>query len=816
MSGIMQDLRHALRSIRRAPAFTATAVLCLAAGIGVNAAAFSVLDAFLMRSLPGVERQGEINTLMLSYDTRWGRLGPAALSPIDWAAFRDAVPAFERTGVVGYSTLPLRLDGVPTAARVDFVSGGLFATLGTRPALGRLIGDEDDRAGGEPVAVLGHDHWTHEFDQRPDVVGQLLHVGDVSFTIIGVAPPGFTGLYPGELIADPRFGAPYAFLPLATAPLVRTASRYASEAESLEDNWLMMAGRRRAVAGTGDVAASASAAAARLAADYPRERTDATPHARTASSASSVEAMTIIGFVMAIPLVILLVACANLANQLLARGLQRSREIAVRLSLGAARSRIVRLLLVESLLIAFVASVGGVVLARVLTDLLGAWFLVLPFRIPVDGRVALFAGLLGVVTAAAFGVVPALRATKVDLAQAMKEGSGTGGLRRSRLRGALVSLQVGASVALLALTALFVRASGNTHRSGEGATDRLLTIDLDLDLVAMPREAGQAFQALAMERLRGLPGVEAVALAPFSPISSIREDRIAIEGDAPDRQRYENIGRVRGDWFAARALAPIAGRTFTASEADGAATVAVIDRTEAEYLWDDAARAIGKAIRIGDGDSAIVATVVGVVPDIPDPRGEEPEGVIYLPTAATYDAKSRLYVRTAGSAAAMREPARAAVRALDARLPVLGVRTLGESLDEAAAPVTEIASGAGAMGIVALLLAALGLSAVLSFLVEQRRAEIGIRMALGASRRAVLALILRESAVLVGIGAAVGIAVAVAVGTLLRNLLFGVPPLDPLALGSATAVMLVVALAASLAPALRASRVDPMVAIRAE
>lgn len=816
MDGFRQDLRFSWRAIRRAPVFSAIAVGCLAVAIAVNAAAFSVLDALLVRDLPGIRRQGELSAVLLSFATEGGMRSPAPVSTLDWERFRNRIPGFSASGVMGNAPVALRMKRGALAVRADFVSGGFFGMLGTQPVAGRLLTEYDDRPGAPPVAVISHSLWESEFSRDPAAIGKPVHVAGNAFTVVGVAPPGYVGLYPGELVADPVFGAPYLILPLSSAPLVRAASRYTTPAAALDDEWLALVGRRRPGVSESEIATQARAVAASLAAEYPRERAQATAFARLPNTASKTELIAGVAFTMAIPLLILLVACANLANQLLARAVQRGREIAVRLALGATRRRLVRLLLVESSLLAIAASVLGVLIARGLTDMLGTFALVLPFRIPIDLRVVLFTIALASVTAVAFGLLPALRATRIDLAEQMKEGPSGGGYRRSRLRGALVVTQVAASVALLALAGVFARGSRNARISDTAHnSDRVLTVAVDLDLLRYDTIAGRAFQATAVERLRALPGVEAVATAPYDPASSIPAERVSLPGDPPERVRYRETVRARGDWFAVQAARPLAGRLFTAEEARSGAPVAVVDEALARRYWPDE-MAVGKALRIGEGKRAEVVTVVGVIPTIRDRHGHNDDGVVTTPASAGYDSRTRFWVRARGNAADLRASARDVVRAIDTKLPPPKVETLGESLDEIAVGVKQMAAGVAAMGTVALLLAALGLAGVLSFIVEQRRHEIGVRMALGAPSSAVTWMVVRQSLSLAAIGIAVGSVVAGLAATLLRGMLFGLPPLDPAAFAVSIGVIVAVTLLASAAPARRAAKVDPMVALRAE
>jgi predicted permease len=809
LSGILLDVRYALRSLRRAPVFSAIAIACLSVGIAVNGAAFSVLDALLLRDLPGVERQKELSSILLSHETRWGRTDPGQLSPLEWELFRDHMPVFTRSGVVGSSAVALRLSGGALAVRADFVSGDFFAMLGTRPAAGRLLTAGDDAPGAPLVVVISHDLWTREYQQRADAVGRSLRIGDVVFTIVGVAPAGFVGIYAGELTADPRHGAPWVILPLSAAALVRPQSRSASTAAALDDNWLVLVGRRGEDVTEPEVEAAARIVTTAMAAAYPAHRRNTVAEARSATTATSGQIIAGFAFAMAIPLLIMLIVCANLANQLLARAVYRSREIALRLSLGVSRARLLRLLLVESTLLAAAASVVGYVLARVLIDALRAFALVLPFTIPMDVRVVLFMILVAFATSLAFGLVPSLRATRLDLAQSIRAGQSSGGANGTRLRAALVVTQVAASVALLALSGVFVRGAQRSRMSEDEANvDRVLSVGVDLDMLGYEATAGLAFQAMALDRLRSLPGVEAVAQSAVTPDGVIRPARVALPRDAADHERYLEVATVGGDWFALRNTRPLMGRLFTEAEARRGTPVAVVDNAAAQRLWPEQS-AVGQTLQVGEVDNAIAITVIGIVPTVRDRHGHQDNGVVIVPASGAYEPRAYFYLRTRGNAADLREAARDIIRDLDPRLPGADVVTLGESLDRLGATVALLATGVGAMGTIALLLAALGLSAVLSFIVEQRRYEIGVRVALGARTPEVTWLVMRESLRLTVIGVILGTLVAGTVARIMRGILFGLPPIDPVAFAGSTAVILLVATLSSAGPAWRAANVDP-------
>ncbi|HJU75361.1 MAG TPA: ABC transporter permease, partial [Gemmatimonadaceae bacterium] len=514
---LLQDLRYAARSMRRAPGFALFATLCLAIGISVNTSAFSLVNAVMFRDLPGVRRQGELATVRIGWETRWGRSSPEYMAVPDWEVLRSDLSSFSAIAAFRNLELSARVAGEPQAVRGALVSDNYFDVLGTRAAVGRFMSPNDDARDLEQVVVLGHQFWKREFNGTPDIVGKTMTIGTRAFTVIGVAPEGFFGLYPGEAI-DPDIGAAELFVPLAAAPFLRKAPATSTVTVALNDRWLQAFGRLRSGTSLGEAGMQMNRVAARLAAAYPVERKNAFAVLRAGGDRAQNSAEMISGLlvVMAVPAIILLVACANLANQLLARAIQRAREIAVRLSLGATRSRVVRQLLVESALLAVIAGALGTALARWLLD--AARVVVpLPFRIAIDARVMLFTIGLALLTSLAFGLVPALRATRTNFTSALKEGAPGSGYRRSRLRNALVVVQIAASLALIAVSSVFVRiAQRPPSASLDELADRSLLVAVNLDLVGFDSVTGRNYQNQVLERLGYLPGVRAAGMAPFS------------------------------------------------------------------------------------------------------------------------------------------------------------------------------------------------------------------------------------------------------------------------------------------------------------
>ncbi len=814
---LLQDLRYARRALRRTPGFALVAILCLGIGISVNTAAFSFLNAFMFRDFPGVVRQDELVSIQIGQETRWGRMSPAQVSTVEWGLLSEGLPAF--SGIAASHILPLSVatGGEPQAVRGALVSANYFDLLGTVPAAGRFMRAADDPGDLAGVVVLSHAWWTRHFAARPDVVGQVLTIGTHPFTVVGVAPEGFFGLYPGEMI-DPDVGAAEFFLPLAAAPLLRPASPSTEPATGLDDRWLQVIGRLRPGATLAEAEGQASAIAAQLAATWPVERPGAFAEIRTGNNRSrdAAELLTAMLFVMVVPAVILLVACANLANQLLARAIQRSREIAVRLSLGATRARVVRQLLVETALLAVLAGGLGVVLARWLLDALRAWALALPSRVPIDLRVLGFTLGLALLTALAFGLVPALRATRTDLAHALKEGAPGSGYRRSRLRSALVVVQIAASLALIAVSTVFVTAAqAPPSRAREALADRAILVALNLDLVGFDAATGSDYQDRVLERLAALPGVVAAGRAPFAMFDMLGGHPMTRAGQDPGDPDFNDLAPVSGDWFGATATTALRGRLFSPAERTGPPAVAVVDEVLASEMWGEA-DPLGQALRLGPDSAATLVTVIGVVPARQEVAYRQPEGVVFIPGDLEYRPRTFFYVRTACDAEAMVATVRQAVAGVDPRVPILWARTLEQVEAKEMSPLTLTASGLASLGVVALALAALGLFGVLSFIVAQRRHEIGVRVALGATRLDVTWMVVRQAVGLGAGGVVLGAALALAAVTLMRAVIHGLQPLDLPIFGAMSAAMVIVALVASALPARRAASVDPMATLRAE
>ncbi|MDB4951499.1 MAG: permease [Gemmatimonadetes bacterium] len=795
MDNLMQDLRYALRTLRRAPGFTLAAVLTLALGIGANSTVFSAANALLLKPAAGVAEPG-----------RLARIYQGDHSPLGYAqylAVREQRRAF--AGVVGerHATLGMSVGGAaPERVSGLVVSGGYFAVLGVPAAAGRVLGAADDRApGASPVVVLGHGFWVRRFGADPGVVGRTVRLSGHPYQVVGVAARGFEAAYPDR--------APDVYAPLAELePL--TGMKREEIGGGLYATARLAPGvsREAAAAALGGVAARLTAERTdRPARPEPlRFRVD---HAR--GMPAELRVPVIAGSILLLLVVgaVLLIGCANLANLLLARATARGREIGVRLALGAERGRVVRQLLAESL----VLSLGGGALAFGLTfwtaDLLLRFVpddAGISLDLSPDWRVAVFTGAVAVGATLVFGLVPALRASRPDLMGVLRDEAG--GLRPSRLRSALVVGQVALCTVLIGGAGLFLRSLGNARHLDPGFDARpVLDLPVDLSLRSYPEDRGRDFYRRLLESASALPGVRSASLGRVVPLGgSNMETRFELpgKGEAAGVHAYFNVVGPR--YFATLGIPVVRGRDVSPSDRD----VVVVNEALAKQVWPRG-DALGRQIEYAGARR----TVVGVVRDAKYVSlGEGPRPTLYLSFADGYGPEMTLHVRTAGDPGALRTALAAAAQSLDPALPLESPRPMLRDMDVSLVGARAAAAVLGVFGALAVLLAAVGIYGVVSFSVGRRTREIGIRMALGATADAVLRWVLGGSMRLVGIGLAIGLVLAVAVGRAASSLLYGVGPADPALLLGAPLVLGSVALLASWLPARIATRVDPMAALR--
>ncbi len=861
MSTLVQDLRYAVRTLRRSPAFALVAVVCLGLGIGANSALFSLINALLFRPPAHVREPGQlVRVSVASFGTGGMRFSGVSLSYPQFRALHDGVRQF--SGVIAFSTTNATLGSGTTSRDVSVIlaSGDYFPVLGVRPELGRTLTREDDvLPHGVPVVVLSHRFWASRMGSNTAVLGQPIRLNGKSYTVVGVAPPHFVGVD----LAEPDMWAPLA-----------SASDLGFDADQVTSPsmfWLTVVGRLAPTAGRQQAQTAAASAFLALqdqmtsnppggpAAGGTRRmefsgRSGAPPApslaappgigpTKTANASSDDkepslkvgledlvsksratlgqgaggEPLPISLWLLVVSGVVLLIACANVANLLLARATQRRQEVAVRLSLGASRGRITRQFLTESLLLALAGGLVAVGLTVLATRLATALPLP-PLEHLVSGRVMAFTFGVAIIATLIFGLVPALRASRPELTAALKESAGRGGAARSLTRSALMVVQLALSLVLLVGAALLVRSLRNVRAIDVGMDlDRVAMASVDLRSRGMAAPDIQAFYERAADRLRALPGVAQVSLAQGVPFRMRMMRMIRIPGSAAteDGPVTALTNAVDEHYFETMGIPLVAGRGFTADDRPGAPAVAVVNETMARRYWPNES-AIGKCIASRSGDCT---TVVGIVADSKNGSlMENPQPFYYLPLAQQRStlAQAQIHVRARGRPELLAPVIRREMLALDPDLPYVTVEPMTNLIRPELRPWEMGTVAFGLFGVLALLLAATGLYGVISFVVAQRTHEMGIRMALGARQGDVMRLVLRQGGMLVAIGSAVGIAAALVGVRALRGLMYGVSPTDVPTFAAIVALLALVSMAAIWAPARRATRVDPMVALRSE
>lgn len=815
METLLQDVRYAVRALMRQPAVTLGIIITLALGVGLNGAVFSVVNSVMFKTLP----VHEPDRLVLM-----GMTTPELDKPheMSWPDIQDqrALPVY--ADVAAWINQIVNLGGGeggrPERAFINETTANYFSLLGVSAALGRTFApDEDQGANAHRVLVLDHRFWMRHFAGDSGVVGREIVINGRTATIIGVAPESFRGV---QAILDPN----------GYMPLNQINGGYTEQMQQRDGGFLNVVARL-APGVTAQQAAVASAdLGARIAREYPSTNAGtaivvapesrARPHLFVASYTPLVSSVF-----MALSALVLVVACANIAGLLLSRAATRERELAVRAALGAGRGRIVRLLLLESLLLGLAGGVAAMLVTTWCAGAMGSMRLAVdvPIRFDVapDGRVVLFTLVVAVLSGVLAGLVPALKgAAGSSLSDTLRAGTRGAGGARQRLRSALVVAQV-------AVAAVVLTAAGMFLRSVQQAAEVQLGYNPDHILLASvaPGDQGydfarsHVFAAQLLERVSALPGVRAAAIARFTPMGYNNSgDRVIPEGGMPDGSEnfsaFFNV--VSPNYFAAMDIPLLDGRTFAAGDSSGAPRVAVVSKAFARTVWPSGSP-IGRKFRVS-GDTA-VRTVVGVVDNLMwMSLGEEPRPFLYYPVAQRSLNDFTLNIRTESDPGTLVSPVREAARGLDGDMPLYDVRPMREHLNGGLAFffLHAGATFAGIFGALALLLGAVGLFGLIAFGVAQRTREIGVRLALGARASGVRNMMVRQGLMLVGIGLAIGLPLALLVARGMQGLLVVTSSSDPLALGGAVLTLVLVAGLAAWLPARRAAAVDPMVALRSE
>jgi predicted permease len=818
MQTLFQDLRYGLRMLLKSPGFTVVAVVSLALGIGVNTAIFSFVNALLIRPVPVVREQASVV---------WLR---APSSYPDYLDYREQARSFDgMAAITGTREFSLTRGVEPELIKGEYVTANYFDVLGVGARLGRTFVDDEGRTP-TPVVVLSHHLWRTRFDSDAGIVGRQISLNGLGFTVVGIAPEKFAGTEAG---LNRELWVPISMEPLLNPPVAARLEE-SNGKDSLhwrDSHWLAVVARLKAGVSREQAGAELTGIAQRVA-ETNGDRVNAETLRRVQLLRMSggmdpgdrEEALPIAGLVIAVVALVLLVACANIAGLLLARAAVRRRETAIRQALGASRTRLIRQWLTESVLLGVVGGAGGLLLALWANDLLVSYAQATPLAsldLGLDYRVLTFTLCVSVAAGVVFGLAPALQASRLDIVTALKteDALARAGSRRSRLRAAFVMAQVTLSVVLLVGAGLFIRSLQSAHTIDPGfRVERALTVPVNLGLLRYKAAEGRAFYRELLTRVEAQPGVERASLVRFTQLGfSFAQGQVVAEGHARPGEEGVSTGfNVVGPrYFQTMGTPLVRGRDFREDDRDGAPGVVVINETLAEMLWPGE-DALGKRVSF-EGGAGPFLEVVGVARDGKyRSLGERPRPYVYQPLLQSYEPKMTLVVRTTGDPLSVAGAVREQLRALDSNLPVADVKTLDEQFDLSLLPARLAAWTLGGFGLLALALAAIGIYGVVSYSVAQRSREIGIRMALGARAPDVLRLVLGEGLLVIGVGLGVGLLLAVAATRVVAGFLYGVGATDPLTFAGVPLLLGAVALAASYVPARRATRVDPMVALRHE
>jgi putative ABC transport system permease protein len=825
---LRRDLTFAFRLMRQTPMVSAVAMLSLALGIGANVAIFSLVNALMLKTLP-IHEPDRLGILGQP-PSEPGRSPGTSFTNPQWEYLRDHQDFLGGVLAVGAARFNTNAGGEARPVAGMFVSGDYFNVLGVTPALGRGFTRDDDRRGGGPggpVAVLSYGFWQREYGGDRTVLGRGIFLDGHAFTIVGVTPPEFYGIEVGRTFD--------VAVPLGTEPIIRGAE---SSLDRRSNWWLRIVARLA----PGQTLEQADA---RLAAFHPSLREATMPQDwrpqdqqnyitaafKLAPGGTGISGLRTrysqpLFVLLGIVALVLLIACANMANLLLAQSTTRQRELAIRLSLGASRWLVARQLLIESLLLSFIGSVAGVLLAlwgsRALAQLLSTRTAIVSLDLALDWRVLGFTMLVGVITGLLFGVVPALRSTGLTPAAALRDhsrGVVSGGGRINVGHG-LVALQVAISFVLVLGASLFVRTLVDLTTQDMGfRSDGVLIANVDLRRTGLTDKERPALFERLREAVASAPGVQAAAVSVVTPVSgSTWNNIVTVPGyEAPERQRLSNFNRVTPDYFRVMGTPLLAGRDIAASDRAGAPKVVVVNEAFASKYFSGQ-NPLGKTFTLGlpGRPDATTYEIVGLAADAKYVSlRETPPPTMYTAWAQADTALSAaiLTLRVNGAADGYRATALAAIEGVN-KEAVVNFRTFEEDIRAAAIQERLVASLSAFFGGLALLLAAIGLYGVMSYSVARRRNEIGIRMALGAAPRKVMTLVLSNVAVVTIIGLAVGIALAVGTGRFVNTLLFGLVADDVTMVVIAAVTLGSAAALAGYMPARRAARVDPMAALR--
>jgi predicted permease len=811
LADLAQDVRYSLRVLLRSPGYSLVVIAVLALGIGANVSVFSLFNALALKPIPGVERSASLGVLV-------ARTGAGRMLPLSHPDFRDlqnqqrAFAGLAGTSMDAYSV------GLGTRGERVFgemVTGNYFSVLGVRARLGRTLQPSDDVSPGKhPVLVISDGLWKRTFASDPAIVGKTVQVNAYPLTVVGVAEPGFHGTIV-SLAMD-------MFIPVMMQPQLRGEDLLSARQAPM----LWGLGRLRTGTSVNAANAEADLLSVRLAAQQPEREVDqratVIPMWRSPFGAQTYMLPAIV-LLSAMGALLLLIVCANVSNLVLVRGVSRRGELAARVALGASRARILRLLFVESVALSLPGAALGLLTARGLSMLLRDSGVTSAAPIPVfldtspDWTVVAFALALACGSSLVFGFVPALRSSKVNLAGIMKDDLSPRAGSRGRLRGALVISQVAVSLLLLVGASLVMRSLDAARTANIGFDPiNVASISIDVKPSGYDEERGRSFYQRVLDTVRAEAGIESASLTMALPLTLVDNSstEMAIEGRQPrkgeDMRVLFNV--ISADYFRTLRIGLISGRDFAPTDVATGQPVAIVNETMARRFWGSPAQALGQRVQAG---RRAWRTVIGVARDIKYARvTEDPRPFVYLPFEQAYRSSMTLHVRSRDAASTLLPRIRATVQSLDANLPILSARMLSEQTRVALTIFVTVAGMLMTFGVIAMILTALGTYGLVSYAARQSTHETGIRIAIGANRGDVLRRFLGRGLRLGAAGAVCGLLVSLVITRLLANLLYGVSATDAVSFAGASAVVVVTVLAASLIPAWRASRTDPIAALR--
>jgi putative ABC transport system permease protein len=818
---VQKDVRYALRGLRRSPGFTTTVVLTLGLGIGANAAMFGVIDRLMFRPFPYLLDPGSVNRVYLVRTDRERTVTTFWTQYTRYLDLKKYTSSFSQYAAVAPLTLAVGLGDAVRERPVVAVNAGFFDFFDMRPAAGRFfVAAEDSTPVGAGVAVLGYGFWQSEFGGR-DVLGQTLQVRNIPSVIIGVAPPGFVGVSEGE--------PPAVFIPITTYGGNDPGNLQGNYYRNYDNGWVHVLVRRKPDIGSAQASRDLSNAhvvswnAERAMdprvspAEVAAPRAIAGPVKTAAGPTAGLEPKTLI-WVAGMAVIVLLIACANVANLMFARVLRRRREIAVRLALGVSRRRLIGQCLTESLLLSGLGCLAGLILAQWGGAALRQLF-VRDLEVLTDWRTLGVAALVAVVAGLLAGLAPAFLATKADLANSLKAGAREGTRQRSSARGALLVLQGALSVVLLIGAGLFVRSLANVRdlRMGYDAEPVLLA-SRNLRGMQLPDSERALLSRRLLQTAQAIPGVAHAALASSVPFWSTSNRSLFVPGiDSVRRLGQFRIQTGSPDYFATMGTRILRGRPFTAEDRPGSPRVAVVSQAMSEVLWPGR-EALGQCIRVGS-DTVPCTTVIGIAENAKQESllGDEKPYHYYLPLDQ-HDASrgNHLLLLMRGDPAHQMESVRKALQTVMPGESYVTVRSLGTLVDNQRRSWKIGATMFVAFGVLALLVAAVGLYGVITYNVAQRMHELGVRIALGAQSRDVVRLVVGQGLRFAAAGVVIGLVTALAVARWIQPLLFQQSARDPVTYGVVAMLLLAVALTACLMPAMRATRADPNSALRSD